>query len=357
MKVGVRPGSWFHRTECFGPVLGVMRAADLDDALALQNAHRVRADRRPAQPRSRRDRALARAGRGRQRVREPPHHRRDRAAPAVRRMEALVGRARARRPVARRHPALRSLHRAHARPAALDPSVFDAARPRRAARRAEPAALPAAVDKVVVRATAIDDRPTNCASSREAARITGVPIEVVASARVDDVLAARIGASGRARLRALGPISDVLARACHARASSSTTPPSPPSARVELPRWMSRTGDLAHAAPPRPRSRVTRSDSVTPAGGTDAREHDRRLRAFGVLVGAHLLDDRLELGRARRLDVQQRVGVAGDGVGVDDRRRARRPSRGCRPGWCGSGSRARRTPRSRRRRPRRRARP
>ena len=26
----MRPGSWFHRTECFGPVLGVMRADDLD---------------------------------------------------------------------------------------------------------------------------------------------------------------------------------------------------------------------------------------------------------------------------------------------------------------------------------------
>jgi len=38
VKIGVRPGSWFHLTECFGPVLGVMRAADLDEALALQNA-------------------------------------------------------------------------------------------------------------------------------------------------------------------------------------------------------------------------------------------------------------------------------------------------------------------------------
>ena len=36
--IGVQPGSWFHRTECFGPVLGVIRADDLDDALALQNA-------------------------------------------------------------------------------------------------------------------------------------------------------------------------------------------------------------------------------------------------------------------------------------------------------------------------------
>ena len=34
----VTPGSWFHLTECFGPVLGLMRARDLDHAIALQNA-------------------------------------------------------------------------------------------------------------------------------------------------------------------------------------------------------------------------------------------------------------------------------------------------------------------------------
>ncbi|MGH9114207.1 MAG: aldehyde dehydrogenase family protein, partial [Acidimicrobiales bacterium] len=37
VKIGVRPGSAFHLTECFGPVLGIMRAADLDQAIALQN--------------------------------------------------------------------------------------------------------------------------------------------------------------------------------------------------------------------------------------------------------------------------------------------------------------------------------
>lgn len=34
---GVSPGSWFHRTECFGPVLGIMAARDLDQALEWQN--------------------------------------------------------------------------------------------------------------------------------------------------------------------------------------------------------------------------------------------------------------------------------------------------------------------------------
>ena len=38
IRAGVRPGSFFHLTECFGPVLGLMRADDLDHALELQNA-------------------------------------------------------------------------------------------------------------------------------------------------------------------------------------------------------------------------------------------------------------------------------------------------------------------------------
>jgi RHH-type transcriptional regulator, proline utilization regulon repressor / proline dehydrogenase / delta 1-pyrroline-5-carboxylate dehydrogenase len=38
VRLGVEPHSWFARTECFGPVLGVVRAADFDDALRIQNA-------------------------------------------------------------------------------------------------------------------------------------------------------------------------------------------------------------------------------------------------------------------------------------------------------------------------------
>jgi RHH-type proline utilization regulon transcriptional repressor/proline dehydrogenase/delta 1-pyrroline-5-carboxylate dehydrogenase len=34
----VQPDAWFHRTECFGPLLGVIRARDLDDAIDIQNA-------------------------------------------------------------------------------------------------------------------------------------------------------------------------------------------------------------------------------------------------------------------------------------------------------------------------------
>ncbi|MCF4120084.1 bifunctional proline dehydrogenase/L-glutamate gamma-semialdehyde dehydrogenase [Antribacter sp. KLBMP9083] len=38
VRDGVRPGSFFHLTEAFGPVLGIMSAPTLDDAIALQNA-------------------------------------------------------------------------------------------------------------------------------------------------------------------------------------------------------------------------------------------------------------------------------------------------------------------------------
>ena len=38
LREGVRPGSFFHLTEVFGPVLGLMHADDLDEAIELQNA-------------------------------------------------------------------------------------------------------------------------------------------------------------------------------------------------------------------------------------------------------------------------------------------------------------------------------
>lgn len=37
IKLGVKPNSFFHQTECFGPVLGLMRAKDLTEAIALAN--------------------------------------------------------------------------------------------------------------------------------------------------------------------------------------------------------------------------------------------------------------------------------------------------------------------------------
>jgi RHH-type proline utilization regulon transcriptional repressor/proline dehydrogenase/delta 1-pyrroline-5-carboxylate dehydrogenase len=38
IRTGVQPGSYFHLTEFFGPVLGIMTARDLDEAIRFQNA-------------------------------------------------------------------------------------------------------------------------------------------------------------------------------------------------------------------------------------------------------------------------------------------------------------------------------
>ncbi|HPG25299.1 MAG TPA: aldehyde dehydrogenase family protein, partial [Myxococcota bacterium] len=38
VRLGVAPDSWLHRTECFGPVLGLIPARDLDHAIRIQNA-------------------------------------------------------------------------------------------------------------------------------------------------------------------------------------------------------------------------------------------------------------------------------------------------------------------------------
>lgn len=37
IRTGVKRGSWFHQTECFGPVLGLMRAENIEEAMAMQN--------------------------------------------------------------------------------------------------------------------------------------------------------------------------------------------------------------------------------------------------------------------------------------------------------------------------------
>lgn len=37
IRLGVQPGSWYHRTECFGPVLGVICVDSLEEAIRIQN--------------------------------------------------------------------------------------------------------------------------------------------------------------------------------------------------------------------------------------------------------------------------------------------------------------------------------
>ncbi|WP_414172828.1 aldehyde dehydrogenase family protein [Clavibacter tessellarius] len=51
VRDGVKPGSYFHLTEFFGPVLGVMRARNLEEGHPLPERDPVRPHRGPAQPR------------------------------------------------------------------------------------------------------------------------------------------------------------------------------------------------------------------------------------------------------------------------------------------------------------------
>jgi RHH-type proline utilization regulon transcriptional repressor/proline dehydrogenase/delta 1-pyrroline-5-carboxylate dehydrogenase len=38
IRIGVQPGNWYHRHECFGPVLGVMRVDCFEQAIRIQNS-------------------------------------------------------------------------------------------------------------------------------------------------------------------------------------------------------------------------------------------------------------------------------------------------------------------------------
>ncbi len=94
VRYGVRRGSYFHLTEFFGPVLGVMTADTLEEAIAIQNQieYGLTAGLHSLNP----DELGALAGHhpGRQPLRQPRHHRRHRAAPAVRRLEEVRSRRR-----------------------------------------------------------------------------------------------------------------------------------------------------------------------------------------------------------------------------------------------------------------------
>ena len=38
IRIGVKPGSWYHKNECFGPVLGIVRVENLEQAILIQNS-------------------------------------------------------------------------------------------------------------------------------------------------------------------------------------------------------------------------------------------------------------------------------------------------------------------------------
>jgi RHH-type proline utilization regulon transcriptional repressor/proline dehydrogenase/delta 1-pyrroline-5-carboxylate dehydrogenase len=93
------------------------------------------------------------------------------------------------------------------------------------------------LDKVLVRPAPSTTR-AELSTLERAARASGVDIEIAgSSALADDELARGVGSSGAQRLRALGPISDSLARACHDAGITIDDTAVTASSFVELPRW------------------------------------------------------------------------------------------------------------------------
>jgi RHH-type proline utilization regulon transcriptional repressor/proline dehydrogenase/delta 1-pyrroline-5-carboxylate dehydrogenase len=234
VKIGVRPGSWFHLTECFGPVLGIMRARDLDDAIALQNAtefgltgglHSLDPDEITHW--------IDRVEVGNIYVNRHTTGAIVQRQPFGGWKHSAIG------PGAKTggpHDILRFVK--------VGASSLDTPLTRSALADVDMAGLRAEqnllrhlpLPKVVVRAgsTTSEDE---LRVVREAARMMGVRLEIADARESDDTLAHRIGATGATRLRALVPISDALARACHVAAITVDDTPVTTCSTIELARW------------------------------------------------------------------------------------------------------------------------
>jgi RHH-type proline utilization regulon transcriptional repressor/proline dehydrogenase/delta 1-pyrroline-5-carboxylate dehydrogenase len=236
IRTGVQPGSWFHRTECFGPVLGIMRARDLDEAIALQNAT---------------DFGLT----GGLHSLDP-----DEIAHWSARVE--VGNAYVNRhitgAIVRRQPfggwkhssvgpgaktggpddVLRFVRFAPTASSGVTyhPAVL-AERDESGLRAEENVHRYVPVGRVVVR-TGEGTTDAELRALARAATIAGVDHDVCGAGTSDAQLAGRIGDMNADRLRALVPVSDELASACHRAGVTVDDTAVTASARVELPRWM-----------------------------------------------------------------------------------------------------------------------
>jgi RHH-type proline utilization regulon transcriptional repressor/proline dehydrogenase/delta 1-pyrroline-5-carboxylate dehydrogenase len=235
VKINVHAGAWFHRTECFGPVLGVMRSRDLDDALALQNAtefgltggiHSLDPDE----------------------ITHWTEHvevgnayvNRHTTGAIVQRQpfggwkHSSIG------PGAKTGGPNDILRFLRFTPTTLDHPLDArvlAARDLAGLRAEQNLLRYRPLTKVVVRATS-STTDAERAVLRRAAAITRTGVEIAEATESDAALAARLGATGAQRLRALGPISDQLAHACHSAAIAIDDTPVTASGRVELPRWV-----------------------------------------------------------------------------------------------------------------------
>jgi RHH-type transcriptional regulator, proline utilization regulon repressor / proline dehydrogenase / delta 1-pyrroline-5-carboxylate dehydrogenase len=243
VRTGVEPGSWFHHTECFGPVLGVIRADDLDHAVEIQNAV-----------------AFGLTG---------GLHSLD-TAEIERWLERVeVGNAYVNRhitgAIVRRQPFggwKRSSVGRGAKtggPGDVDRFVtFRRTRPAadadasyrhewatqfgveldRSGLRAERNVLRYRPVRGVIVRTGPDTPAGDVAALRAAAGVAGVPIDVSTPAESDAALAARVGSPGTERLRLLADVDVAVLRACHAANVAVDRTAVTHHGAVELPCWL-----------------------------------------------------------------------------------------------------------------------
>jgi RHH-type proline utilization regulon transcriptional repressor/proline dehydrogenase/delta 1-pyrroline-5-carboxylate dehydrogenase len=239
VRIGVQPGSWFHRTECFGPVLGVMRAHDLDDALALQNAPEfgLTGGLHSLDP----DEIVHWS----ERVQVGNAYVNRHTTGAIVRRQPFGGwKHSSIGPGAKTGGPGDILRFARfERVRASGGYAFDAAwrdsfgiERDRSGLHAESNVLRyRPLRKVIVPVDAATPDTTR-AMLEHAAEVTGVAVELTDEPEAQ--LMARIATSGADRLRAVTPISDALARACHAADVTIDDTAVTGDGRLELPRWL-----------------------------------------------------------------------------------------------------------------------
>ncbi len=243
VRTGVEPGSWFHHTECFGPVLGVIRADDLEHAVEIQNAvafgltgglHSLDTDEI--------ERWLERVEVGNAYVNRHITGAIVRRQPFGGWKRSSVGRgAKTGGPgdierfvTFRRTGPAGGADASYRRAWAAQFGVeLDRSR-----LRAERNVLRYRPVRGVVVRTGPDTSPGDVEALRAAAAVVGVPIDVSAPAEPDAALATRLAASGAERLRMLAPVDDAVLRACHEANVAVDRTPVTHHGTVELPCWL-----------------------------------------------------------------------------------------------------------------------
>jgi RHH-type transcriptional regulator, proline utilization regulon repressor / proline dehydrogenase / delta 1-pyrroline-5-carboxylate dehydrogenase len=265
VRIGVAEGSWFHQTECFGPVLGVMRATDLAHAVRLQNATPFGLTGGIQSLDDDEIRYWL------EHVEVGNAYVNRHITGAIVRRQPFGGWKRSSMGGAPKAGGPHYVHALlHPLPEPVDVTVatdsYRAEWERWFATGQDPTGLRSesnvlrhmALAGVVVRVGA--DTPSGAAdASLAAARQCGAATTVSdASAESEARLAARIGSLGATRLRALTEIGDELAAACHALDIAVDRSPVSAEGLVELPHWlreqavsrtMHRYGNIRHAAP------------------------------------------------------------------------------------------------------------